>query len=435
MTDDDVDDEARGCDDVAAARDRARRAGFDHVHARTYEHEVRLGMNMLATTTTTTTTVVARRADGARTRRGRTTGAVFGAGRAVRGGVVQSMKTTTMTAMRTTTTTTTTTTMDARGRCRVVTHATPGAAIDAQTGKLTALGAAIWKFVRPHTIRGTLLGTTAIVSKVLMTNPEMISLALVPRALLGLVALLLGNGYIVGINQIYDVDIDKVNKPFLPVASGELSVAAAWAFCAFTAIGGAAIVATNFGTLITQLYCFGLFLGTIYSVPPLRLKQYALPAFMIIACVRGFLLNFGVYHATRAAIGLPFVWSPAITFITIFVTMFATVIAITKDLPDIEGDLKYDIQTFSTRLGVKTVSFIGSGLLLANYVFAIGLSVVNPTWFNQPLMIGVHALYALFLIVKTKKLENAKFSRDAIQQYYRDIWALFYSEYLLLPWI
>jgi homogentisate solanesyltransferase len=34
------------------------------------------------------------------------------------------------------------------------------------------------------------------------------------------VALLAGNGYIVGINQIYDVDIDAVNKPFLPVAAG-----------------------------------------------------------------------------------------------------------------------------------------------------------------------------------------------------------------------
>jgi homogentisate solanesyltransferase len=129
------------------------------------------------------------------------------------------------------------------------------------------------------------------------------------------------------------------------------------------------------------------------------------------------------------------VWSPAITFITIFVTTFATVIAITKDLPDIEGDLKYKIETFSTRLGVKKVSYIGSGLLLANYIFAIALSVKNPTWFIQPLMIGGHALFASFLIVKTKALENAKFSRDAILQYYRDIWALFYSEYFLFPWI
>ena len=39
-----------------------------------------------------------------------------------------------------------------------------------------------------------------------------------------MLALLLGNAFIVGINQIYDVDIDRVNKPFLPVAAAELSV-------------------------------------------------------------------------------------------------------------------------------------------------------------------------------------------------------------------
>lgn len=56
--------------------------------------------------------------------------------------------------------------------------------------------------------------------RALLEHPECIDWALLPRALLGLVALLCGNGYIVGINQIYDVDIDVLNKPFLPVASG-----------------------------------------------------------------------------------------------------------------------------------------------------------------------------------------------------------------------
>ena len=50
----------------------------------------------------------------------------------------------------------------------------------------------------------------------------------------------------------------------------------------------------------------------LHSVPPLRLKSYAVAAFLIIATVRGFLLNFGVYSATRAALGLPFQWSPSI---------------------------------------------------------------------------------------------------------------------------
>lgn len=66
---------------------------------------------------------------------------------------------------------------------------------------------------------------------------QLIDWALLPRALLGVLALLCGNGYIVGINQIYDVDIDAVNKPFLPVAAGELSQGTAWLLCLALAAG------------------------------------------------------------------------------------------------------------------------------------------------------------------------------------------------------
>jgi 4-hydroxybenzoate polyprenyltransferase len=72
--------------------------------------------------------------------------------------------------------------------------------------------------------------------------------------------------------------------------------------------------------------------------------QNAVAAFLIIACVRGFLLNFGVYHATRSAIGFAFAWAPSILFITCFVTLFAVVIAVTKDLPDIKGDREYGVR-------------------------------------------------------------------------------------------
>lgn len=77
--------------------------------------------------------------------------------------------------------------------------------------------------------------------------------------------------------------------------------------------GGLGICVRFFGPAIAKLYATGLALGTVYSVPPLRLKRFAVSAFLIIAFVRGFLLNFGVYQAVRAALGLPFVWSRAIT--------------------------------------------------------------------------------------------------------------------------
>ncbi|CAI5491822.1 unnamed protein product [Closterium sp. Naga37s-1] len=330
--------------------------------------------------------------------------------------------------------------------------------------RVVAFQRAFWKFLRPHTIRGTVLGTSAVVARALLESPQAIDWGLMPRALRGLLALLCGNGYIVGINQIYDTDIDRVNKPFLPVAAGELSPTLAALLCLLLSAGGLAIVALNFGRLITGLYALGLLLGTVYSVPPLRLKQYPLPAFLIIATVRGFLLNFGVYYATRAALGLPFAWSPSIVFITCFVTLFATVIAITKDLPDIEGDRQFKIETFATRLGVRNIAFLGSGLLLANYCGAVAAALLLPHAFRQAVMIPAHLLLAAALVYQFQhllfsqpsslltllqslhslvfnrtplfvplSLPNVTHLQDAIACFYQFIWNLFYLEYCLLP--
>jgi hypothetical protein len=47
------------------------------------------------------------------------------------------------------------------------------------------------------------------VARALIENTNMIKWSLVLKAFSGLFALICGNGYIVGINQIYDIGIDK----------------------------------------------------------------------------------------------------------------------------------------------------------------------------------------------------------------------------------
>ena len=69
-----------------------------------------------------------------------------------------------------------------------------------------------YKFSRPHTIKGTILASFMGVTRALIENPNAVSLKLIPRAVIGLIALLCGNAYIVGINQIYDVKIDEVRS-------------------------------------------------------------------------------------------------------------------------------------------------------------------------------------------------------------------------------
>ena len=78
------------------------------------------------------------------------------------------------------------------------------------------------------------------------------------------------------------------------------------------------------------MYLMGIVLGTIYSVPPFQLKRFPIFAGGIIACVRGFLLNFGIYYAVRESLEIPFVLNPVVVFISSFMTVFASVIAVTK---------------------------------------------------------------------------------------------------------
>ena len=222
---------------------------------------------------------------------------------------------------------------------------------ESQSGSFKAKMRALYKFTRPHTIRGTILGSIAGTVRALVDTPGAVSNAnwsiMLPRAFVGLLALLLGNAFIVGINQIYDESIDKLNKPFLPVASGEMSKRFAWLTVITSAAVGPVLVHQFFPALLFKLYSFGLFLGLIYSVPPVRTKKNPILAGLTIACVRGFLLNFGVYYAVKDAVGAAFSWSPKVSFIARFMTLFATVIAITKDLPDVEGDKVRSFPTFS----------------------------------------------------------------------------------------
>ena len=267
-----------------------------------------------------------------------------------------------------------------------------------------------------------------------MENPSKISLQLIPKAVIGLVALLCGNAYIVGINQIYDVKIDEINKPNLPIAAKLLSSKNAWVIVMACLAAGVSIVKTQFSRLIFALYMFGTTLGTIYSIPPFNFKRIPFLAGAIIATVRGFLLNFGVYYAVREALNIPFQWNPVVAFISSFMTVFATVIAITKDLPDVEGDVKYNVKTLASTFGIKKVATFCSALLASTYTVAISLPFMLPKagFKALPMSLG-HATFLLYFLKSFSDLDTSNMS--SVKTFYKAIWNLFYLEYCLYPFI
>ncbi len=78
-----------------------------------------------------------------------------------------------------------------------------------------------WKFSRPHTIIGSVVSILTLYLLALKNTEYTNHL---PLLMATLVVGISCNIFIVGLNQIIYVELDKLNKPDLPLASGVLSL-------------------------------------------------------------------------------------------------------------------------------------------------------------------------------------------------------------------
>jgi homogentisate phytyltransferase/homogentisate geranylgeranyltransferase len=286
---------------------------------------------------------------------------------------------------------------------------------------VAARAAALWRFTRPHTVIGT---TASIVGLYVIAAETAPGFALADRAGDLAWTLLAGfcvNVYIVGVNQIEDVEIDRVNKPFLPLAAGDMTIATARRLVAACAVIPVVLGLTQ-GATETIAVVAGLAVGAAYSVPPLRLKRFAVFAALSITLVRSLVVNLGVALHFDATV------PEAVWALTLFVVPFSFAIAILKDVPDAEGDRRFRIATFTLRLGSQRVLRLALGALTAAY---LGMAIAGPLLLEscQPAVLAITHLAALAALWRMRrKIDLREFPR-----FYMGVWRLFFLEYALVP--
>ena len=143
-----------------------------------------------------------------------------------------------------------------------------------------------WIFSRPFTLvppmvgifSGSLIGYGA--SRVPFPGGR-VALAVLAAAVL--------NAASNGLNQICDLENDRINKPHRPLPSGALTPNRAWIFVIATyATALALVVPVNRQTL--AIYAAATVATILYSAPPVRLKRHPVGSNFIIALVRDNLL-------------------------------------------------------------------------------------------------------------------------------------------------
>jgi homogentisate phytyltransferase / homogentisate geranylgeranyltransferase len=287
----------------------------------------------------------------------------------------------------------------------------------------------LWQFSRPHTIIGSVCSITALY--IIACNGA----ALQQHFWLyvfTLIAALGCNVFIVGINQLADVEMDKINKPYLPLAAGTLSRKNALAII-YTSLAAALVFAFMASLYYLGLIIIILLIGIAYSLPPLYLKQHHLPAALAITLVRGLLVNVGIFMHFQKIINGNYHLPGHIWCLAFFIMAFSIAIAWFKDLPDTEGDEKFHVRTLAVLYSKKNALTGGTLMVGAAYILVLLWSFFyaqkNP-WY----LIITHGLLFIFFLLNyfSVQLED----KHSVKKFYLRFWVFFFAEYILFAvWV
>ena len=285
-----------------------------------------------------------------------------------------------------------------------------------------------WKFSRPHTIIGTSLSVIALYLLAVANFP--INFSSLPAIFVPWLACLCGNIYIVGLNQLEDVEIDKINKPHLPLAAGEFSLKQGRVIVGVAGIL-ALILSAWGGIWLLATVGVSLLIGSAYSLPPIRLKRFPLWAAFCIFTVRGVIVNLGIFlHFSQRFTNQLFL-PKTVWVLTWFIVVFTVAIAIFKDVPDLEGDKQYKISTFTLILGKEKVFNLARYVITLCYLGMIGASLFWHLEVNTLFLVSSHIGLLTLLWLRSQKVNLEE--KQQITDFYQFIWKLFFIEYILYP--
>ncbi|MCL5267647.1 MAG: geranylgeranylglycerol-phosphate geranylgeranyltransferase [Bacteroidetes bacterium] len=202
------------------------------------------------------------------------------------------------------------------------------------------------------------------------------------------------------VNDLFDVDIDKINRPHRPLASGMLSTGEAKVF--YGVVTGVGLVMTAFINVPTFTIALGAsVLVFLYSY---KLKRTIFYGNLMVAFVTG--LTF-VYGGT--AVGdLKDVYPAAI-----FAFLTNLIREIIKDAEDVEGDGHVGVQTIATKYGTAVSSRISIALTVVLLFMVWGAYHLGVLPVQFLTVCGLTVLpigsYITYLLITRRSFSEASF--------------------------
>ena len=215
-----------------------------------------------------------------------------------------------------------------------------------------------WELARPFTLVAPALGmfTGSVIA--LGASP---AIPLTPwvgvKIALGTLMAAVLNAASNTLNQVTDLEADRINKPDRPIPAGRVSPEEALRLSGWLYVA-AFLLATPVGPQCTLLAGTAAVLTVLYSAPPFRLKAVPYLANLVIAVPRGVLLKVAGWSCVRD-FGRMEPW-----YIGAIFGLFLLGATTTKDFADIRGDRAAGFRTLPVVLGTRRAAWLTAPFLV-----------------------------------------------------------------------
>ncbi|XP_052730524.1 glycinol 4-dimethylallyltransferase [Vigna angularis] len=243
--------------------------------------------------------------------------------------------------------------------------------------------------------------------------------------------------YVNGVNQVFDFEIDKINKPYLPLVAGKISFRSCAIIVALSAILGLGLNLMIGSTALIWNFVLSATLWTCYSVnlPFLRWKQYPVMASLVTIVTWAYIFPITYFlHMQTFVLKRPLLFTRSLIVSLLFMSFYTTGIALAKDIPDVEGDIKHGVNSFSARLGQKKVFWICVFLyeMAFGVAFLAGASSSSPFSIKFVTCLG-NVVLGSILWYQTKYVDVT--NPASTRSFYSLNWKLMMGAHVLLPLI
>jgi 4-hydroxybenzoate polyprenyltransferase len=207
------------------------------------------------------------------------------------------------------------------------------------------------------------------------------------------------------VNQIVDIESDRINRKLFLLPQGFVSIRTAWFLAGLCAFGGLTIaVAVIADTALLVIFLLSLLLGALYNLPPVQLKNNPFGGVCASALGHGmltFLAGWYLAGAQQNAGGIIALASGLLSGLA--PTLANAAVYLTTTIPDAPGDRLTGKKTFCVAYGEKKTAVAAALLCLG--AFAASFFMLHHFWVMA--VPTVVSLVFFFLFASATKKEHA----------------------------